>query len=94
VIPSPQPARRVPDSARISKRRELMDRLRAAIAAAAEAEPPTPVHPVERPPPARAPRAFVWIGVLLAVIIGCAVVMSTPSDRFFAPPPFATDAHE
>jgi hypothetical protein len=72
-------------------RRELMARLRAAMAA--EAEPPTPVHSVERPPPAGVPRVYVLAAVLLLMIIGCAVVMSTPSDRFFAPPPSA-GAHE
>jgi hypothetical protein len=75
------------------ERRELMDRLRAAMAAEAE-EAPTPVHPVERTPPARAPRVYLWIAVLLAVIIGCAVVLSVPGDHFFEPPPSATDAHE
>jgi hypothetical protein len=76
-----------------TERRELINRLRAAMAAEAE-EPPTPLHRAERTPPARVPRVYLWIAVLLAVIIASAVVMSTPSDRFFAPPPSATDAHE
>jgi anti-sigma factor RsiW len=76
------------------ERRELIDRLRAAMAAEAEAEAPTPVHPVERPPPARAPRVLLWIAVLLAMIIAGAVILSVPGDQFFEQPPSVTDAHE
>jgi hypothetical protein len=74
------------------EQRELIDRLRAAMAA--EAEPPTPVHPVERPPPAGVPRAFLWIAALLAVIIASAVILSVPGDQFFEKPPAVPDAHE